>query len=1095
MFYERLVQLKSWFAGAGGQDACFEAGDARGDTVFVALNDSTDPKNPSYLYTAFKDIADFFAYYLSFPVEKRSFFSIDRSQNVPAYTSSLYFDLEWKTPKRDPEGPQRLNCLISALRGTIPGLKVSDIKVFVFGRRDDDGMFKNSFHVSVPGVAFADNAEMGEWIKKELWVGQQLINNPLMTHANTKAAEPIIDFSVYTSNRLLRLPGSSKRPGGAVPDGMPQTAQELLEAFSCWFRPVTHSVPVAKKTKKSNKPPRFAPVALSKDKDVCETMEGMLRDRGDHHTRVTPAPKGPGFVGRTDRVHGRVCLVGGEHNASDCCYFNIDHKGQVWYHCYDRDAHAYCAGITLGTLPPSLWSKTNNSRSQPMWSAGITRIEHPEKEGYVKPILFGKKTRVIAIEAHCGRGKSTSVAKCIKRLGEDIKDFRVLVISARISHAAVQKSQFKGFTHYKQANFLEANKLIIQYESLHLLADHDVKAFDLVILDEARSIVDQMLSTETNGRFTGRNARYLYALLGFAETKVIALDADLTCDGCVPTLLQRVARPDEIAFHQYTHNPTVRKFYATRNRQVFMDKLSKEVRSGDKTAIACTTKSAAEAWSQYLQKHRPELKTLLIHGDVDDSLKTSMQTPNDFLAQFDVLIFTSVITVGADVQLPWHNLFVDASSRNGCGARQLLQMAGRFRKLTTPRVDILYPAKPTKADQNYTLQYRLRRAQLALRERESDLAVYQGLIRFEESFGKDGHLTLAPDWFTEIFVHAHAEKMARFEEEFARMAKRHQFEIVMDDDKMKEEAEPEEFKEMRELATTAREEQMKDAFAELHVMHVDDLHQRRQDLDERIKKQEASEAEKIQCEVLHTLKHFRGEIEGDQERNEKRQQLSYERFTLAHKHKRPMFNIAMVLKRGLDHDVVLAPLRNKLRDSDCANLPTASIPYLPAACTLQALDLLGVKDVGLKGQTMFTKTDIIAKRKEIIELTNRAARAGGKQIRSRVVSEKVAKDMAHEPLKGLRSAVESSFNAKIKGSRKRNSKGSQERETYEIVHNKELVDLALISNAYERDTDEAFTSTLPFTTSAAPPPPKKRRTDVAASQTRIVIDDEGIGLA
>ena len=82
---------------------------------------------------------------------------------------------------------------------------------------------------------------------------------------------------------------------------------------------------------------------------------------------------------------------------------------------------------------------------------------------------------------------------------------------------------------------------------------------------------------------------------------------------------------------------------------------------------------------------------------------------------------------------------------------------------------------------------------------------------------------------------------------------------------------------------------------------------------------------------------------------------------------------------------------------------------------------------------------------------------------------------------GKRAARAGGGGAKIKGKQKRNSKGSKEREMYEIVHNKDLVDLALISNAYERDTDEAFTSTLPLTVSVAPPPPKKRRTDVAAT--------------
>ena len=67
--------------------------------------------------------------------------------------------------------------------------------------------------------------------------------------------------------------------------------------------------------------------------------------------------------------------------------------------------------------------------------------------------------------------------------------------------------------------------------------------------------------------------------------------------------------------------------------------------------------------------------------------------------------------------------------------------------------------------------------------------------------------------------------------------------------------------------------------------------------------------------------------------------------------------------------------RKKERDREKDGKKRTPPPLLPLLYK-KALDLIGVKDVGLKGQTMFTKADLIAKRKEIIELTNRAARAG-----------------------------------------------------------------------------------------------------------------------
>eukprot|EP00808_Paulinella_micropora_P026312 g77042.t1 len=355
------------------------------------------------------------------------------------------------------------------------------------------------------------------------------------------------------------------------------------------------------------------------------------------------------------------------------------------------------------------------------------------------------------------------------------------------------------------------------------------------------------------------------------------------------------------------------------------------------------------------------------------------------------------------------------------------------------RVDVLYPPKPTKADVNYALCHRLEKARRNLRERETDIQQYQGMIRFQETFDEDGTMLLAPDWFTELHIYARAEKLAQFEEKFKRQAGRHQFPLIMEEAEQDEAAETKtEFKEYKELAKADRDNLFKDAFDVFKDCPPDELHQRLKDLKAKTDANEASAYEKIQLAS-----------------------------------RRPMISSVF---DGLDHDVVLAPLRNKLRDSDCANLPTATIPYLPAACNLHAFDLLGVKDVGLEGQTLFTKADIIAKRKEIIELTNRAARAGGKRLQSHIKSDK------------------SSFAAKVKRIRKKNTEGSQEREVYEILHNKDVVNLAMASNAYEKDSDDTLTSVSLAPASIVPPPVKKRRTDLAANQTQLIVDDDCIGI-
>ena len=73
----------------------------------------------------------------------------------------------------------------------------------------------------------------------------------------------------------------------------------------------------------------------------------MLRINGDASTKVIIDAHGR-VVGRNG-VFGRKCIVGGEHNTSDNCWFRIT-DGIVYYHCFDGTAHAYCASVPIGVL-------------------------------------------------------------------------------------------------------------------------------------------------------------------------------------------------------------------------------------------------------------------------------------------------------------------------------------------------------------------------------------------------------------------------------------------------------------------------------------------------------------------------------------------------------------------------------------------------------------------------------------------------------------------------------------------------------------------------------------------------------------------------
>ena len=113
-------------------------------------------------------------------------------------------------------------------------------------------------------------------------------------------------------------------------------------------RPTYNVVPISHKTGIKHMKMSYSRLNLGLSNDaIVALIVRMLRNHGDSSTRVVVDSEGR-FVGRNG-VSGRKCLVAGEHNASDNCWFRIS-GGVVHYHCFDDLAHEYCASTVIGVL-------------------------------------------------------------------------------------------------------------------------------------------------------------------------------------------------------------------------------------------------------------------------------------------------------------------------------------------------------------------------------------------------------------------------------------------------------------------------------------------------------------------------------------------------------------------------------------------------------------------------------------------------------------------------------------------------------------------------------------------------------------------------
>lgn len=404
------------------------------------------------------------------------------------------------------------------------------------------------------------------------------------------------------------------------------------------------------------------------------------------------------------------------------------------------------------------------------WLAGVHVFEHMT-ETEVADIAPLPGTRAYAILASMGMKKTRRLRQLLCRLGlitpsalaqirrfvkikksqGDIRDFlarvqalkvsgnfeRVLVISTRISLSIEQRGLFPGFDHYQQQGitFCEP-KLCTQYESLHRLSQAHQQPYDLIVLDEMRSLVDNMLCEKTNpGNRLHENFETFRALLE-ASKLVVCMDAHLEFDAAVPKLLQHIFRPSEIELHRYHQHAMKRTLRVQVNESNFVQSIESALVKKEKVAIVCRTEANAQCYAKLFAHFAP----FVVTSKTEDM--SAFSNVNKFLAREKtrLMIYTSRVSVGVNIILPWDRVFLDFRGRQGASARNCIQMSGRIRRLRNRTIEVLseYKFGKTVDVDREVLEYTTLRKKLSS---EHAKLLISGKRQFEPGRG----LIYAPD--------------------------------------------------------------------------------------------------------------------------------------------------------------------------------------------------------------------------------------------------------------------------------------------------------------------------------------------------------------
>ena len=524
---------------------------------------------------------------------------------------------------------------------------------------------------------------------------------------------------------------------------------------------------------------------------------------------------------------------------------------------YVLEKTGYCVKFTVKSLEPT--------------EADVQRFEGPRDRGffadaievpdaYVRDIEFPENVKAVLINAAMGLGKSTAAKRYLRQYTPK----RVLYITARRQQAHTLLGDLRPlqFKHYQQYTYdlASVDRLIIQYESLHRLTAStagDLVPYDLIVVDEIRAVAGQVCSL-TNKDKLPVNAMLFKALL--QSSRCLLMDADLEHDCMVKVLADEIWTPGNVQVYRYTHIALQRQL-APMSKEQWVTRLKVDLLNHKKIMAVFRTKREMDTVLTMVTTYMPNLTYLAFSSDSTEEDMKAFQNINEQLQDVQLLCFTSKVTVGADIQVRFDAVYMNAVGHKGCCARDMFQMIGRARNVTDPCIRVTLPDRQQPVDEKtpdiVSFADKLQEIHESHKLREK----YAGAIYASGIAFRDGKLQWTPNWIIQLLACSLAENDSDFTTAFLGLARRKQYEIVLatagkplDDEDLQA------VREAREEAQGENLEQQeameRKALDELQARDLQDLKEQYKRLQVQLERGTASPADRVKSKLARTCLRF-----------------------------------------------------------------------------------------------------------------------------------------------------------------------------------------------------------------------------------------------
>jgi hypothetical protein len=314
----------------------------------------------------------------------------------------------------------------------------------------------------------------------------------------------------------------------------------------------------------------------------------------------------------------------------------------------------------------------------------------------VKQFFDDKLIKTLSIRSPYDTGKT----QLLKTIIHDYNPKRILWLTYRKTLTYDIHANFK---HLDVKSYLDrdftADRLIVQLESLlHLEAEHnlfndsaEVPKFDLVVLDEAESLLNQFSSDTT---FKGKNEetfKFMEQIIkaSVKSGKLIALDGDLGSRSY--SFLKQFGKSINI---KNTMVFNTKSLDIISDRDAFESDIVENVKNGKKLFIPSMSNTYAIELKQKIEETSGNRNVKIYNSTCDDKVKEEdIKDIINTWSRADVVITTPTVEAGVSFDADYFDKIYGVISENSCSQTGFFQMLARVRKVREQDIKILNYSK------------------------------------------------------------------------------------------------------------------------------------------------------------------------------------------------------------------------------------------------------------------------------------------------------------------------------------------------------------------------------------------------------------------